>query len=227
MILQLKIKVLFLFLLMGYGIFGQQGKVGINTEDPTRTLHVEGNMKIIDIADRPSHQRILVADGQGNIDYILKSDLSPTLPNFNKKVWNMYYSTTDGYSVTNNVLQTEHFEFRFNREQGSQDSQRGRIQFRLRNAPSTNTLIYTSVEQTFATGGFEYQANRLPFTFTAANSWRSIVSDTSNNVSTGEMNEAYISYPGANAFYRLIFYRVRQAYGGRNYDEWIMTAELF
>lgn len=59
----------FVFLLT-IGVLNAQ--VGINTETPTRTLDVNGDLRLRSTVDKttdPAYNRVLIKDADGNVDY--------------------------------------------------------------------------------------------------------------------------------------------------------------
>ncbi|GEN65557.1 hypothetical protein CRH01_01250 [Chryseobacterium rhizosphaerae] len=70
----MKINFLLLCLLAYTHFFGQIGKVGINTVTPTRSLDVNGNLRIRSLADKKDstnvYDRVLVGNSQGDVDYV-------------------------------------------------------------------------------------------------------------------------------------------------------------
>ncbi len=65
-----------LFFLLSIMTFGQ---VGINTTEPTKTLDINGDLRVRDIP-LLSNKYVLLADDNGNITKVLLSDLFTTTP---------------------------------------------------------------------------------------------------------------------------------------------------
>ncbi|CAH0157691.1 hypothetical protein [Chryseobacterium sp. Bi04] len=70
----MKISFLLLCILAYANFFGQIGKVGINTLKPTRSLDINGNIRIRSLTDKKDsanvYDRVLVGNSQGDIDFV-------------------------------------------------------------------------------------------------------------------------------------------------------------
>jgi len=201
-----------------------EGRMGVGTEVPTRTLHVEGDLQVkgLQTTSSGAYNRMLVSDNAGNIDFANIWTVTPT----RKRVWHLQYKSTDGqYAINDSILKAGRFEFRYERLEGNV-GHTGRIQFRLSEKPVSNVSVYLNHEENWDGDGFQYTAriSTKDFTITDWNKWQYPVTDQQAQMAAGEMNEMFISYPGENAFYRLLIYRMQTA---TNESTWIITAEEF
>ena len=203
--------------------FAQTGNVGIGTQNPSRNLHVEGDLRIRKLENKAadvSYTRVLAVDNSGNIDYINKSSLLPDMTGeIQKTVNNNEYTTTGNTPTDTNTLKCGRFEFAF-----ISISTTGLVRFRLNQAPANNVNVYTTFEQNFATNGFQFEASTSPRTFTTSNAFIDVpVASEQAQIANGEYNELYITYPGDPFFYRVSFYRVNQ--NGKTH--WVNACETF
>lgn len=227
-----KISLFFCALLATTSIYAQDGRVGVNTENPTRTLHIEGDAQVKGLQSTTAgdYSKMLVTDGNGNVDYANLWTVNPT----RKRVWHMQYQVASpGRAISNNTLKTERFEFRF--ENVSSGTDHGRIQFRLMQNPGKMVRVYFNMEENWGDGtvppdGYQYSATPQGLEFTSGNpsstrwdTWRYPISQSQSRIAEGEMNELYISYPDENAFYRVLIYRMLSG----TTSIWIITAEEY
>lgn len=203
-------------------------QVGINTNDPKRTLHINGNLKVSDLkdaSDDADFDRILVADQKGNVDYVVKQDFLPasgTVGFSNKETYSTVYNQTTGTGNEAKELKCGKFVFIFDK---STDSN---IKFYLQSKPESTVSIYMNMEQNWSGNGFQfYQGttpnNTLPFVFTTTN-YNTAQLFASANVADYEQNVMHFQYPGDNNFYRLIIYRVKHS--NTSYD-FVAACEKF
>lgn len=210
-------------------------QVGINTPNPTRTLHVQGDLKIRQISDvegQLAYDRILAEDANGNIDYVLKSNLLPTTsdPNeANKEVYSQLYSTETESGDPSKILKCGKFYFLFD---AGADS---RIKFRLIDNPETAVDIFMSMEQNWDGNGFQFFQGHayndpatVPFVFTPEN-YNIPQEFAEANVADSEQNVMHFQYPNDPNFYRLTIYRVKQKIGNpvKNTWDFAVTCEKF
>lgn len=224
--------IFFVLLLTGSGLYAQEGRMGVGTENPTRTLHVQGDAQVKGLQSTTSgaYNEMLVSDADGNIEYANLWTVNPT----RKRVWHLQYAGTGpaGRAISDNILQAGRFEFRFENVPSGNDH--GRIQFRLAQNPGQTVRVYVNMEENWGDGspppdGYEYSALPVGLEFTTTgganpwNNWRYPISQSQSRIATGEMNELYLSYPNENAFYRVLVYRMTS---GSN-SIWIITAEEY
>lgn len=221
----MKKKYFFPLILISGLAFSQTGKVGIGTTTPERTLDIAGNLKVSNLEDssnKNTYDKILVANSNGNVDYILKKDLLPTDFTPNKEVHNAIYNMPVGEGNPAKIVKCGKFKFRFN--SGSTSN----IQFALNEAPPADTNVYMSMEQNWSGNGFQFfqgtaNNNTNPFTFTPTN-YGTFQNFAEANVVNSEQNIMHFQYPGDLSFYRLIIYRVQQS--SSSYD-FVATCEKF
>ncbi|WP_374462507.1 hypothetical protein [Chryseobacterium sp.] len=77
--------------------FVAPAQVGINTNTPTRKLHVVGNMRVgllTNKSESAPYDQILATDANGNIDYLKKSSMQPPLDpgTSNKESYSLVYN---------------------------------------------------------------------------------------------------------------------------------------
>lgn len=188
-------------------------QVGINTENPTRDLHVEGNLRVRNLQNKAAdsdYSKVLAVDNNGNVDYINKSNLLPDMTGeVNKIVQNNLYKTTNGRPIPSRSLTCGRFVFSFLDNDA-------KVSFRLLDRPQNNVNVYVTFEQNFPpynrNDGFEYEASPNAKVFTPNNysTYQSIPVTSGAHVVDGEYNELYISYPREEQFYRITFYRIKQ-----------------
>src|SRR6218665_807550 len=218
-------------LLLGVVLFSLcYAQVGINTPSPTRTLHVAGDLKIRQLIDESqilSYDRILAEDANGNLDYVLKSNLLPTTTDpdeANKEAFSQLYNMGTENGDPSKILKCGKFYFLF--DNGS-DS---RIKFRLVDEPASSVDIFMSMEQNWDGNGFQFfqghAANdpaTVPFVFTPEN-YNTPQEFAEANVADSEQNIMHFQYPNDPNFYRLTIYRVRQKIGTPTVLSWDFAA---
>lgn len=218
-------KILYIGFLMLFSISWAQ--VGINTENPTRDLHVEGNLRVRNLQNKASdsdYSKVLAVDNNGNVDYIYKSNLLPDMTGqVNKIVQNNLYTTTDERPLPDKTLTCGRFIFNFRDNDA-------KVSFRLRNRPQNDVNVYVTFEQNFvpynSDDGFQYEASSSTrdFNYNNYSTYQDIpVKPGQARIRDGEYNELYISYPQEEIFYRVTFYRVKQ--NGETY--FVNTCEQF
>lgn len=199
-------------------------RVGVNTENPTRTLHVEGDVQVKGIKSITpgTFSNMLVTDADGNVDHANLWTVNPT----RKRVWHLQYAVNNpGIAISANTLKAGRFEFRFL----ANNTDHGRIQFRLTQNPGRDVKVYFNMEENWGDGnqndGYEYTAEPTGKLFTAGNwnDWDYPINAQQSRVAIGEMNELYMSYPNENAFYRVLINRV----GTGSQSVWIIVAEEY
>ncbi|MFV0208514.1 hypothetical protein OBK13_04795 [Empedobacter falsenii] len=218
-------KILYIGFLMLFSISWAQ--VGINTDKPTRDLHVEGNLRVRNLQNKASdsdYSKVLAVDNNGNVDYINKNNLLPDMTGqVNKIVQNNLYKTTNERPLPGKTLTCGRFIFNFRDNDA-------KVSFRLRNLPQNDVNVYVTFEQNFPPynnkDGFQYEASPTTKVFTPNNytAYQNIpVAQGQAQIADGEYNELYISYPREEQFYRITFYRVKQ--NGETY--FVNTCEQF
>lgn len=203
------------------------GNVGINTANPQRNLHVEGDLLVSKITDRSesgTYSNILVTNSSGDIDHVLRDDFLPTPDSntSNKEVFNSIYNENTNTANPSKSVACGKFVFLF--EQDTTDpnplNHQTDFRFKLKEAPTSTVEINVSMEQNWNGSGFQFYQGTTPggnqsFTFdltpTSANYWNTPHDFASSNVADYEQNIIHLQYPGDPAFYRLNIYKVKQA----------------
>ena len=206
-------------------------QVGIGTNTPVRTLHVEGNMRIRELDDKSQvsdYNKLLVVNANGDVNYIEKSDLHPDTDEFtsDKQVLNNIYTTTDGLANDSQYVSCGKFDFAF-RNNGVNTN----IRYKLVSTITGTATVYITLEQnwqasspTDTNGGFEFQ---VPTTGNTINNSTFVDMPTSGEqIVNGELNVLYLLYPGDKDLYRLTFYRLDQSTTPLTYD-FVTACEKF
>ncbi|WP_139423049.1 hypothetical protein [Chryseobacterium mulctrae] len=213
-------KVLFILLIIP-GIYFAQ--VGINTQTPSRKLHISGNTRVrqlINKSETSAYDRLLVSDQNGNIDYTTKASMQPSAePDLsNKESYSLIYNRATGSGDPLKTLKCGKFLFLF------ENTLESRVNFRLFENPGSTINIYMSMEQNFTTDGYQFyqgkaptNAATVPFTFTTTN-WNVNQEFASANLADYEQNIMHFQYPNDTDFYRLTIYRVKQNTGTDSWD---------
>lgn len=210
--------------------FFSTAQVGINTKNPTRMLHIEGDLKIRvlkDVSDDSAYDRILVADANGNIDYTSKKSFLPNIGEgaSDKESYSEIYNSSNGGGNPNKQLKCGKFFFIF--DDNVNDSN---IMFGLNDPPQNNISVYMSMEQNWSSNGFQfYQGNgningvNAPFVFTTSN-YNKAQAFKSSRVDAYEQNVMIFQYPGDSDLYRLTVYKVKHS--DSNFD-FVSACEKF
>jgi len=232
-----KLFVLFVTYICGVSSFAQEGRLGIGTENPERTLHVEGGAQIkgLEVPTSGEYSRVLMSDSEGNIEYTNLWSVTPTT----KRIWHQQYSTTGNvqYADETKILDTGRFRFRLVRaSQNANNDNSGLIQLSLSKDPGEPVMLYLNHEENYEYGntpdGFQFNVPPIGIAFDSTNwsEWRYPTSGGASQAAmiVGEMNEIFLSYPGENAFYRVLFYRMNTTgQTGPTNSTWIITVEEF
>lgn len=191
------------------------GQVGINTKQPTRTLHVEGNLKVSDInnvSEDAVYSKILVGNVEGDIDYALKSSFLPNVGTdvSDKESYSEIYNNTNGSGIPERKLKCGKFFFTF--DDNITDSN---IMFGLNDKPVANVDVYMNMEQNWDGNGFQFyqgtnskDGTNAPFSFTTSN-YMTPQMFKSARLDPYEQNVMIFQYPGDADLYRLTIYKVK------------------
>lgn len=207
-------------------------QVGIGTNTPVRTLHVEGNMRIRELDDKSQvsdYNKLLVVNANGDVNYIERSDLHPDTDEFtsDKQVLNNIYTTTNGKADDAKFVSCGKFDFAFkNNSVNGTD-----IRYKLVSTENKSATVYITLEQnwqdsppTETNGGFEFQVpttGKLIDNTTFEN-----LPTSGQQIVNGELNVLYLLYPGDKDLYRLTFYRLDQSTTPLTYD-FVTACEKF
>lgn len=176
-------------------IFNAQ--VGIATASPSRTLDVNGDLRVRTTTDKSTdsnYNKVIAADANGQLDAWDKNSLLATIQELaveNKKI--VYFSNSPNIG---SVMNCGKMEFRY--ETGPLP------QMRLL-TPANTTLYYTRILRansnvnSFTTPNSV--SSNLTAVFTTANNWITLDTGYTNN----SLGEYYITYPGDTNLYRVTF----------------------
>lgn len=209
--------------------FAQNGGVGINTENPERTLHVEGNMRSTIFQNKGNdslYEDLIISNSSGNIDKQPKSSVfqSPTQQVETDR--NIYYNTTSG--DINKIAKCGKFTFAINNSNIPV--------MKLNVKPSSNITYNYGLRRlerrTKLTGGHsantgdgDYYYNNKTITFTSTNwdtyqkifDWANPGSDSAHSPSypSGEQHllnndflKLHLIDPDTGDFYKIEFLRM-------------------
>jgi len=215
-------------------------QVGINTDQPTRTLHVEGNLKVAeidDVSNLSNYSKVLVSDADGNVDYVNRKDLLPKFEGaINKEVINAIYSNTTSNGIPANQVTCGKFAFNFANDPKSP------ISFKPAENPGNTIRVFVSMEQNYvyngpgfqffqgtssnsaATNYFEFIVNKTDSTKDTWNVFRSFAEGA---LELQEQNIFYFQYPNDPYFYRLIVYKVENVIGSTSSFDFVIACEKF
>lgn len=218
--------------LIGFFSLALNAQVGINTDTPTRTLDVNGNLRIRETENKnldPDYNKVLVTNANGEIEFWDKANLQ-------QRINDIY---TEGKKNTVSSLTTDRtkkikcgkFEF------GYSDSSTLIPQIRLATAPKSNvTVYYNRIRERNNSGSvFTLETGRSlitnqSFIFGTANNFAniggSVNGDTTGNYNVDTLDVYYISYPGDANIYRVTFL-ARRANSTASNVNYSMICEIF
>ncbi|MBQ0152794.1 MAG: hypothetical protein KBS61_07875, partial [Chryseobacterium sp.] len=214
--------------------FSQAGNVGIKTTSPTRTLDINGTLRVrttLDKSEDGEYTKILISNTKGDVDYIVRADLLPKKDDFasDKQVINNLYSNTSNAGDPNKIIKCGKFKFAF----GS--TSETKIQFALVDKPTANVEVYMSMEQNWHLSGFQFfqgttGGDTNAFVFTTDN-YATMREFAAANLADREQNVMHFQYPNDKNLYRLTVYKVFQSFKVGNasttsYD-FVTTCEKF
>lgn len=216
----------FLLLIVYFLVSYVNAQVGINTLFPSRTLHVDGDVRIRDLEDKSkdlSYTKVLVTDNNGNVDYITDQSLLPQRDEFtsNKEVFNSIYGSESGGPNNDKFVTCGKFDFKFTSTGGTNSS----VQLRLKQTPAEDFKMFISIEQSWD-NGMEFIAYNTPMAFTKGKS-DFIDIPYGPGIVDFELNVLYLIYPNDTDLYRVTIYRVKQALLGDNYRDYTIACEKF
>lgn len=203
-----------------------QAQVGINTKTPTRTLDVNGNLRVRSLENKSNdatYDKVLVTNSTGDIDYWTKQDVKDKIESL--YVVNKKFSASKTGPDPNTIVACGKFEFRYNTPVMPQ--------IRLATPRGGSTVIYynrirkrDSSSNGFTTGtGRSFNSNQS-VSIPANNTWRNIGAsgDITGIFNSDTFDEYYITYPGDANLYRVTF--VTRNAGNSNYN-YTMVCEKF
>lgn len=203
-------------------------QVGINTTSPTRTLHVQGNLRVANlqnVSEDAAFDRILVSDTNGNVDYASRSSFLPNtgVGAVDKESYSEIYNNTSASGLPERRLRCGKFFFIF--DTGTDSN----VKLGLNEKPAASVNIYMNMEQNWNNGFQFYQGTNAtngvdaPFTFTTSN-YDVAQEFKSARLDSYEQNVMTFQYPGDADIYRLTIYKVQHT--GTSYD-FVSACEKF
>ncbi len=209
-------------------VFCFKAQVGINTKTPTRTLDVNGNLRVRSLENKSTdttYDKVLVTNANGEIDYWTKQDVKDKIEALyvvNKK----FTASKTGPDPTT-IVPCGRFEFRYN------SSTMPQIRLAVRSTSATRVYYNRIRKKDAETSSFD-AANRSFF----SNQYVTISNDTNNNnnwanigsatsgpgFDNNTLDEYYITYPGDANLYRVSFVTRNSGSGTYNYT---MVCEKF
>lgn len=204
-------KTYYILLLSLVGI-GFSAQVGINTTSPTRTLDINGNMRLRTTDKKSadnSYNRVIVTNDRGEIEYWDKANIQNELKGLEMETKIMYFSTSPSGNV---IVPCGKFQIRFSTSTVPE--------IRLVTANTSDTAIYysrarklNSSDASFSTtSNFRTLRTNEIATIAIANNWVDIGTVSGVNAGTtgrlyavNTLDEYYMSYPGDNYLYRITF----------------------
>lgn len=203
-------------------------QVGVNVSQPTRTLHINGNLRVSNlqnVSEDAAFEKILVTDANGNVDYALRSSFLPNtgVGAVDKESYIEIYNNNNASGLPERRLKCGKFFFIF--ETGADSN----IKFGINEKPATNVNIYMNMEQNWNNGFQFYQGTNstngvnAPFTFTTSN-YNVAQEFKSARLDSYEQNVMTFQYPGDADIYRLTIYKVQHT--SSSYD-FVSACEKF
>lgn len=201
-----KMKKILTTIIITYGI-SAYGQVGINNQNPVRTLDINGNLKVGNLEhkkDDTNYNRILVTNNAGEIEYWEKQDIVNKVDEL--QVINKKFSVSSSGPDPTIIVPCGKFKFRYDNPVMPQIS--------LVTANTSNMNIYYSRIRKRNNSGAAFSIaqgrslNTNQFAvITAANAWVNIgtATDATGAFSTDTLDEYYITYPGDANMYRVTF----------------------
>ena len=187
-----------LFVLISTLTFSQ---VGINTEQPTRTLDVNGNERLQNTEYKindPNYNKVLVINDNGNVDAWDKVDIIAKVSDLIVETKKFYSSVSPDPNIQ---VPCGKFILRF-----SDDSLNTIPQIKLKAQSSTNTTIYYNIITKQNNSGNGFNAS------STLNTNQTLLINTNNDFvsldptyTKNQLDEFYLSYPGDNNLYRVTF----------------------
>ena len=176
--------ILFCAVIIGYA------QVGVNTDNPSRVLDVNGDLRVrtlnkVTIADYPD---VLVTDVNGNIEKHSAQAIIDAISDLTVETKELYFnSTPDGTKI----VPCGRFNFRFSNTTKPQISS-------VSNLALATTIYYLSQRK--------YDSNQK-VVLSTSKSIQTIAGfvDLDSTYALNNVGEYYMSFPGDNNFYRVVF----------------------
>lgn len=172
-------------------------QVGIGTTTPTRSLDIDGNLRVRVLTDKSTdntYNKVIVSNVNGDLDSWDKASLKNTIKELaveNKKI--VYFSSSPNVG---SIMSCGKMQYRF----GAGPLPQMRLV-----TPANATLYYNRMHKVnSAVNSFSTPnnvASNLTAAYTTANNWVTLDTTYTNNT----LNEFYMTYPGDNNLYRVTF----------------------
>ncbi|WP_154662251.1 hypothetical protein ACF3NR_06800 [Vaginella massiliensis] len=212
----------FISMMFSINIFAQ---VGIQTDQPTRMLDINGDLKVRVLKDKSSeidsYSQVLVTDTNGNIDAINITDLKYQIKEEIIENKRLFY--TDLKPNANEKLTCGRFQFSFRPSTSSNKNLD--IMMNLLDDPKKEVTTYYTLFRKWGDVNLKYyKANGKTFNSSNYTQTQLLCPQLDVN-STGEF---YISYPGEANYYRVTFLgRPNYTNNGNTYNSYTITCEKF
>lgn len=220
--INIKKLVFFMSMMLSANIYAQ---VGINTDEPTRMLDVDGNLKVRSLGDKSSntttYNRVLVTDNLGNIDAINLTDLKNQINEEIVENKLIYYTGTA--PISSEKLTCGRFQFSF--RPSTTPGKNLDIMVNLVDNPNQEVTAYYTIFRKWGNYNLKYyKANGKTFTTSNYTTPQLLCPQLDKN-STGEV---YLSYPGEANYYRVYFLgRENHRVGQTVHNSYTITCEKF
>ena len=213
-------------LLIAWIVNGQSNNVGINTDNPQRKLHVEGNLRVRNLKEKggdSQYNRILVTNADGDIDYITRSSLVPDTSGTDsgKNVYNQNHQTPTAFPDNTKLVKCGKYEFSI-RNITADDSQSS-VSVRYVTVPTSPVTSHYTFVQQYPIDGYQIISNDAT-TFTIGTD--NIFQQLGGRLADSEINTLYVNSPDEADMYKVFFYRMRNSAfsAPRN---WTISCEIY
>jgi len=190
------------FLISSFGF----SQVGINTENPTRDLDINGDLRVKTTTNKSAdtkYTKVLVTDKDGNIDYWDKSKLLTITKEIPVETKKLYFSNAPD---PNKIVACGKLDIRFSLSSGTQVNSNGdniRAQIRLNSTADKNSeqVYYFYTEKVNKN---EDNFNNQVGTATSSTFDKTIYTSI-GNYKLNQLTEIFLTYPGDINYYRIVF----------------------
>ncbi|MFV0180302.1 hypothetical protein OBK28_12115 [Empedobacter falsenii] len=213
-ILYTKFSLTLFFVFSIFNTIQAQVSMGINTEDATRPVDVNGNMRVTGFTNKASdnsYKKVLAADANGNVDAIAREGGSIIVtPELQVEVARQIYLGTTADASKEVVIGKFKFTIR-----------NGRAAVALSSAPTGNVTIQYGLKRlerrTNLTGGASYNTGNGDYyytnetkTFTTSNfsDYQDVIN---RDFYKREFYRMHLIFPGEKDFYKVTFFRLQNS----------------
>ncbi|MFV0193628.1 hypothetical protein OBJ98_12320 [Empedobacter falsenii] len=213
-ILYTKFSLTLFFVFSIFNTIQAQVSMGINTEDATRPVDVNGNMRVTGFTNKASdnsYKKVLAADANGNVDAIAREGGSIIVtPELQVEVARQIYLGTTADASKEVVIGKFKFTIR-----------NGRAAVALSSAPTGNVTIQYGLKRlerrTNLTGGASYNTGNGDYyytnetkTFTRINfsDYQDVIN---RDFYKREFYRMHLIFPGEKDFYKVTFFRLQNS----------------